>query len=949
MARQASEHPTGFELEILKVLWKHSPQTVREIRERLADAGRDNAHTSVITMLNIMVDKGYLDKKKDGKSYLFWPIVVEENISQKMLGDMVARVFNGSARNLVSNLIDGEEIEEAELLELRKADQSKSSGAAKMILSDLSEFISIVFHPRSCWLLTMALLHSLWQGAIFGLVVFLLVRKKLAMDVHQRYIAIFSILVLIAVSPIANLVWLSGSAQTPRSVELATKQYVTEGGFSLRQLALVPLQELSAPRQKHPVVENINQSTSVADNQRITTPASLQSNAAVQSATTRVSWLVISTVFVSLCYFIGVCFMLLRLGFGLKTNWNVWSYSRQAALSAAIPESVTVAASRASESFGRILSVPIALFEGHGVAILVGCFRPTILLNATIMSGLTPRQVEQIIFHELAHIYRYDPLTQFIQRLIESVLFFHPALWYVSHHVSALREMCCDELVAKQYGHISYASTLITCVEQEHSSKHQSKPNKPRPALSLGVTGAGRSQLATRIDALLVEHSTSPRQLSTGSRFLIPLAAAAIALALLIGNQSNPFAFASLTPTQKDQQQDVVVVPIWKWQTVQPEQLDSTLFLFGGKKLKLSKSIPADMKIHAMVSDDHQRFAQWHFGDSSSTRVGVLLETDGGTGTRLFIDSNRDRVIEDNEQVKAKINEGKTWIADLDVEVSENNESVHESRQIGVTPIQGGKYIRITTLGYAQGEIELAGASTTVRRVDLNGNGLPTERSDQIWFDFDNDGKFDLLDERRSLNNYLDVAGQRYTVRSDRLGQSLKLTIDNDHGTIRFLHELDDKSATLLTLDGNLRDDAGMLISIRPHSEPVSIPTGRYCVENLLVEARDSAGRIWRMTLARKSNDHWFEIETGKQFELRLLESIQFRVAKTSHGDDGYYRDHRTELEPEVFTGNGLIVTDFTCDEEQDVLGRDKSVNVQFWARGSNEAKPGQHCQSGFT
>ena len=120
MARPASIHPTDFELEILKVLWNDSPQTVRDIRERLAKKGRDNAHTSVITMLNIMVDKGYLDKKKNGKSYLFWPIVSQADVSQKMLGDMVSRVFGGSAKSLVLNLIDGEEIEEQELLELRK-------------------------------------------------------------------------------------------------------------------------------------------------------------------------------------------------------------------------------------------------------------------------------------------------------------------------------------------------------------------------------------------------------------------------------------------------------------------------------------------------------------------------------------------------------------------------------------------------------------------------------------------------------------------------------------------------------------------------------------------------------------------------------------------------------------------------------------------------------------
>lgn len=121
MARSASVHPTEFELEILKILWESSPLTVREIRDSMAAAGRDNAHTTVITILNIMVDKKYLKKKKRGKGYLFWPVVSEENVSTKMLGDIVNRVFSGSAKSLILNLLDGEEdIDEDELKELRK-------------------------------------------------------------------------------------------------------------------------------------------------------------------------------------------------------------------------------------------------------------------------------------------------------------------------------------------------------------------------------------------------------------------------------------------------------------------------------------------------------------------------------------------------------------------------------------------------------------------------------------------------------------------------------------------------------------------------------------------------------------------------------------------------------------------------------------------------------------
>ena len=65
MARPGSEHPTDLELEILKILWDDSPLLVRDVRARLeADADRPLAHSSVITMLNIMYRKGFLRRRK---------------------------------------------------------------------------------------------------------------------------------------------------------------------------------------------------------------------------------------------------------------------------------------------------------------------------------------------------------------------------------------------------------------------------------------------------------------------------------------------------------------------------------------------------------------------------------------------------------------------------------------------------------------------------------------------------------------------------------------------------------------------------------------------------------------------------------------------------------------------------------------------------------------------
>ena len=119
MAVRAGQHPTELELKILKILWEESPLPVREVRARLADQGRELAHTSVITTLNTMCDKRQLSRKKDGKAFLFSPRVKEDTVSQTMLGDLVERLFDGSATSLMLSLFDRSDIDADEVIELR--------------------------------------------------------------------------------------------------------------------------------------------------------------------------------------------------------------------------------------------------------------------------------------------------------------------------------------------------------------------------------------------------------------------------------------------------------------------------------------------------------------------------------------------------------------------------------------------------------------------------------------------------------------------------------------------------------------------------------------------------------------------------------------------------------------------------------------------------------------
>ena len=126
-----AEHPTELELQLLKILWEEAPLPVREVRQRLADQGRDVAHTTVITILNIMVEKKFLTRKKHKNAFLFSPKVKQERICGGMVGDIMNRVFDGSARKLMLSLLETSDVDAEELREIRriidrKARESKS-------------------------------------------------------------------------------------------------------------------------------------------------------------------------------------------------------------------------------------------------------------------------------------------------------------------------------------------------------------------------------------------------------------------------------------------------------------------------------------------------------------------------------------------------------------------------------------------------------------------------------------------------------------------------------------------------------------------------------------------------------------------------------------------------------------------------------------------------------
>jgi beta-lactamase regulating signal transducer with metallopeptidase domain/protein involved in polysaccharide export with SLBB domain len=112
-------------------------------------------------------------------------------------------------------------------------------------------------------------------------------------------------------------------------------------------------------------------------------------------------------------------------------------------------------------SLGIRRTIRLVESAGLNVPAVVGVFRPVILIPLGFLNDLAPDQVEAILIHELAHIRRHDYLVNLLQIVVESLLFYHPATWWISSRIRIEREHCCDDIAASRYTPRSYVSALL--------------------------------------------------------------------------------------------------------------------------------------------------------------------------------------------------------------------------------------------------------------------------------------------------------------------------------------------------------------------------------------------------------------------------------------------------------------------------------------------------------
>lgn len=269
------------------------------------------------------------------------------------------------------------------------------------------------------------LLHSLWQGLILALITAMILIFTGRLGARLRYNLLISALMLFTVGICASFAY--------------EWQQFSERDFNGGQVVASPLQP-------------------VATGQSITTAGAEAPTAMIQQ------WLQYFNGYaptIVLIWFLVICARSIQLFAGLYSIKRI----RNTQISPAgvyWEDRVKALALQ----FGIAQVVQIVQSGIVKVPMVVGHLKPLILIPVGLINGLSAKEVEAIICHELAHIKRRDYLVNILQSLMEIIFFFNPAVLWISKLIREERESCCDDMtISNTNDKVNYISALISCQE----------------------------------------------------------------------------------------------------------------------------------------------------------------------------------------------------------------------------------------------------------------------------------------------------------------------------------------------------------------------------------------------------------------------------------------------------------------------------------------------------
>ena len=273
-----------------------------------------------------------------------------------------------------------------------------------------------------------ALLHFLWQGALLAAGLAVTQRRLRNASASDRHALACTTLALMVIAPLVTF-WVLGST-----------------GPSIASSAAVV-----APAQSATVSILATGSAETIAPGSATLPASL------------LPWMP----WITALWILGVAVSALRL---LGGAWRLHRWATRETSPA--PSEWQECCDSLGRRLGLRSQVPLRESPRVHGPLIVGWFRPMLVLPLGMLQSLPGLQIEALLLHELAHVHGRDPLIHLLQRAVETLLFYHPAVWWVSEQIRREREHRCDDRVIETQGEgHSLAEALVTLAERAHSAE----------------------------------------------------------------------------------------------------------------------------------------------------------------------------------------------------------------------------------------------------------------------------------------------------------------------------------------------------------------------------------------------------------------------------------------------------------------------------------------------
>ena len=347
----------------------------------------------------------------------------------------------------------------------------------------LQQFFSTELVFRLGWVL----IHSLWQGALIAGLLWTVLAVLRRISPQWRYLASTVAITLMLIGMVVTFCLVTPPApMRPQAwVPVAAQERLVKPAPAVtNQPTPATPDPIDKPLALQPAIVAIPSPQSV-----LPTPRSPMSSLA-QRIEPAIPWVVIAW----------------ALGVALLSVWNLggWIAAQRLKVLGTLPVGAEIIAA-VEKLAGRLkLTKPVRVLHSllAETPVVIGWLRPVVLVPTSVLTGLSRAQLEAVLAHELAHIRRHDYLVNLFQVAAETLLFYHPAVWWMSRRIRLEREQCCDDVAVSVCGdRCVYVESLAALEEVRVVG-----------LLAVSALGSGKSQLLIRIRRLLGFRDDSPRR-----------------------------------------------------------------------------------------------------------------------------------------------------------------------------------------------------------------------------------------------------------------------------------------------------------------------------------------------------------------------------------------------------------------------------------------------------